>query len=383
MNFKPLKTFLDECLPRLSIPGSDTIIYKGHEEIFRYQSGYDNVREGTRVRPDAIYNMYSVTKVSLAISAMQLIERGEILATDPLYAYFPEYKNVSVKVKLPDGTFDIRPARNPILIKHLLSMTAGFNYNINSPAINRVREATDGRCPTLEVIRALASEPLEFEPGEQFCYSLCHDVMGGVVELVSGMRLSEYMRVNIFEPLGMRDTHFKLPEGKSSRMASQYTYDAPTKRALEIPRSENPYRLGTEYDSGGAGVMSTVADQILVADALTHMGKGKSGERILSPYTVELMRSNLLTDTQLTTTDFLNAEHLCGYGYAYGVRTNLNPSVSGNLMPKGEFGWDGAKLSYLSACPESKISIFHAEHMGAHHRNVIPRLRNVIYSCID
>lgn len=381
MNFKPLKTFLDECLPRLSIPGSDTVIYKGHEEIFRYQSGYDNLREGTKVRPDAIYNMYSVTKVSLAISAMQLIERGEILATDPLYAYFPEYKSMTVAYKLPDGSTELRPAKKPILIRDLLSMSAGFNYNLNSPAIQRVREATDGRCPTLDIVRALAPEPLEFEPGEHYRYSLCHDIMGGVIELVSGMRLSEYMRVNIFEPLGMKDTHFKLPEGKGQRMATQYQYDVPTKRAVEIPRTENPYRLGTEYESAGAGLMSTVQDQILVADALTHLGKGKSGERILSPYAVELMRTNLLSDTQLS--EFRNATHLDGYGYAHGVRTNMLPQLGGNLMPVGEFGWDGAKLSYLSACPETKISIFHAEHMGAHHRNVIPRLRNVIYSCIE
>ncbi len=381
MNFKPLIRFLDECLPELSIPGSDTVIYRGHEEIFRYRSGYDSLHDGTPVREDAIYNMYSVTKVSLAISALQLIERGEILLTDPLYAYFPEYKNMSVKRVMPDGGVRVDEARSPILIKHLLSMTAGFNYNLNRQSINQVRERTDGRCPTLDIVRALAAEPLDFEPGERYQYSLCHDVMGGVVELVSGMRLSEYMRANIFEPLGLRDTGFRLPESRLSRLATQYVYDAPTKSAIEIPKTQNQYRLGTEYDSGGAGLYSTVADQILIADALTHLGRGKNGERILSSSAVLLMRQNLLNDSQLAT--FRQAKHLMGYGYACGVRTNMDSSECGNLMPRGEFGWDGAKLSYLSACPENKISIFHAEHMGAHHQSVIPRLRNVIYSCLD
>ncbi len=381
MNFKPLKKFLDECLPELAIPGSDTVIYKGREEIFRYQSGFDSISEGTPVRPDAIYNMYSVTKVSLVISAMQLVERGEILLTDPLYAYFPEYKSMAVKRVSPDGTVRLDEAKNPILIKHLLSMTAGLNYNLNRQSIKQVRELTDGRCPTLDIVRAIASDPLDFEPGERYQYSLCHDIMGGVVELVSGMKLSEYMRVNIFEPLGMRDTHFYLPESKVSRLASQYQFDTPTRRAIEIPKTQNPYRLGTEYDSGGAGLYSTVADQILIADALTHRGLGKSGQRILSSAAVELMRKNQLTDSQLAT--FRQSKHHACYGYALGVRTNMNSALGGNLMPEGEFGWDGAKLSYLSACPESGISIFHAEHMGAHHQTVIPRLRNAIYCCLD
>ncbi len=381
MNFKPLVRFLDECLPELSIPGSDTVIYKGHEEIFRYRSGYDSLRDKTPVREDAIYNMYSVTKVSLSISAMQLIERGEIHPTDPLYAYFPEYRNMSVRTVMPDGSVRIDDAHEPILIKHLLSMTAGFNYNLNRPSINKVRENTDGRCPTLDIVRAMAQEPLDFEPGTRYQYSLCHDIMGGVIELVSGMRLSEYMRANIFEPLGLRDTDFRLPDSKLSRIATQYVYDAPTKSAIEIPKTQNQYRLGTEYDSGGAGLYSTVADQILIADALTHLGRGKNGARILSSSACLLMRKNLLSDDQLRV--FRTSKHHAGYGYAYGVRTNMDAGQGGNLMPEGEFGWDGAKLSYLSACPESKISIFHAEHMGAHHQSVLPRLRNVIYSCLD
>jgi len=99
MNFEPLKEFLDTCLPMLAVPGSDTVIYKGHEEVFRYQSGYDDIRLKTPVRPDALYHMYSITKVSTCVAATQLIERGEIMITDPVCAYFPEFKNIMVKVK--------------------------------------------------------------------------------------------------------------------------------------------------------------------------------------------------------------------------------------------------------------------------------------------
>lgn len=385
MNFEPLKNFLDNCLPRLGIPGSDTVIYKGREEVFRYQSGYDNVRLGTPVRSDALYHMYSVTKVSLAVAAAQLVERGEILLTDPVSAYFPEYKDLKVAERRADGTIEVRPARTQLLIKHLLTMTSGLDYDVNRPAIAKVRAATGGRCPTLDVVRALAEDPFCFDPGTAYKYSLSHDVMGGVIELVSGMRLSDYMRENIFLPLGMVNTSFGLTDSKLERLATQYMYDPATKCAKEIATDYNPYAFGPDYDSGGAGLISSVDDMILLADALTHKGLGKNGNRILSSYTVDAMRSNILDERQLTsfTTTFGTAAHLQGYGYGWGVRANMKPEMVGNLMPVGEFGWDGAKLSYLSACPETGISIFHAEHMGALHSTVIPRLRNVIYACMD
>ena len=382
MNFQPLKIFLDTCLPMLSVPGSDTVIYKGREEVFRYQSGYENIRQGTPVNPDSLYHMYSITKVSLSVAATQLIEKGEIMITDPLYAYFPEYRHMGIKVTDSNGRVDIVEAKNPILIKHLLSMTSGMGYDLDSrESIKRVKAQTNGKCPTLDVIRALASDPLDFEPGTDYRYGMSLDVIGGVIELVSGMKLSDYMRENIFEPLGMYNTSFGLTESKLSRIATQYRYDEKNKTAVEIPKDFNEYVFGSEYDSGGAGVISCVSDQILLADALTHLGLGKNGGRILSSYGVNLMRTNILEGRALDT--YNKTKHVYGYGYGYGVRTNLNPYLSGNLMPKGEFGWDGARLSYFSSCPESGISIFHAEHMGGLHGTVIPRLRNVIYSCLD
>lgn len=380
MNFEPLKNFLDTCLPTLSIPGSDTVIYKDHKEVFRYQSGYDNIAAHTPVRPDALYHMYSVTKVSTCVAATQLIERGEILVTDPISAYFPEYRHMGVRIDLGNGRSEIEDAKNPILIGHLLTMTAGLDYNLNRPAINRVRAATAGKCPTLDIVRALAEEPLGFEPGTDYRYSLCLDVIGGLVELVSGKKLGDYMKEYIFDPLGMKNTSFGLTESKLARLATQYNYDGVSKSAVEIPKNHNPYVFGSEYDSGGAGLISTVEDQILLADALTNMGVGKSGNRILSSYGVNLMRTNNLHGKAH---DTFNTKHLTGYGYGYGVRTNLYPEQAGNLMPVGEFGWDGAKLSYLSACPENGVAIFHAEHMGSMHAVVIPRLRNVIYHCLD
>ena len=381
MNFQPLKDFMDSYLPMLGVPGTDIVIYKDHEEIFRYQSGFDSLRYGTPVNPQALYHMYSCTKVATCVAATQLIERGEILATDPVYAYFPEFANIKVKHTLPDGTVEIRPAKNVLTIEHLLTMTGGLDYDLNRPALRRVIEETDGRAPTLDVVRALAEDPFLFEPGTKYQYSLCLDVIGGIVELVSGMSLGEYFEKNIFAPLGMTETSFGVTEEKLERMATQYQFDPMTGEVTEIPKHQNAFNFGTEYHSGGAGLISSVRDQILLADALANGGVGRNGNRILSKAGVELMSANHLSASCLA--DFTNIGQVKGYGYGYGVRTNLTPATSGNLSPVGEFGWDGARGSYISCDPKNKVAFFYAEHMGGLHSVILPRLRNVVYSCLD
>jgi CubicO group peptidase (beta-lactamase class C family) len=314
---------------------------------------------------------------------MQLVERGKILITEPLSKYIPEYANMTVKHRCEDGSTEIRPAKNPILIKHLFSMSAGFNYNLDAPAIKRVKEEKGGSPTTLDVIRALAEEPLEFEPGTEYRYSLCHDVLGAVIEIASGERLGDYMKKNIFDPLGMKDTTFDCTPDIHSRIASQYQYDRKNGVAIEIPNTENRYRFGAngEYQSGGAGLISSVDDYILLADALANLGVGKNGARILSSRAVNLMRKNQLNDYQLS--QFRVKAHLMGYGYALGVRTNMVPEEAGNLAPLGEFGWDGARSAYFSADPENRLAVYYGQHLDGFHEVLHTRLRNVIYSCLD
>lgn len=381
MNFQPLKNFLDYYLPMLGIPGSDTIIYKDHEEIFRHTTGFDNITLGTPLKSDRLYHIYSCTKVATCVAAVQLIERGEIVASDPVYAYFPEYKNLSVKVKDEMGrVVGVKPAENTMTIGHLLTMTSGLNYDLEKEGIKRVQRETGGRAPTLDICRAIVEDPLEFEPGEDYNYSLSLDVIGGIVELVSGVRFCDYMRDNVFLPLGMKDTTFIESEQQRDRRATKYNYDAKTATAVETPWDDLPYRFGTEYDSAGAGLISSVEDYVLLADALASGGVGKNGNRILSSRGVELMRANRLNSKLLKT---YAVNHNIGYGYGYGVRCNIDPASAGNLAPVGDFGWDGAKQCYLSAEPKEHIALFHAEHMGGLSNVVIPRLRNLVYSCLE
>ena len=165
-------------------------------------------------------------------------------------------------------------------------------------------------------------------------------------------------------------------------MATQYQFNALTGQREQLPSDYNPFVFGTEYHSGGAGLISSVKDQILFADALTHYGVGKNGNRILSKAGVELMSANHLPEEIIA--DFKKGAiaQAVGYGYGYGVRTNLDPAMGGNLSPVGEFGWDGARGSYFSCDPKNKVAFFYAEHMGGLHPVILPRLRNVVYSCL-
>ena len=380
MNFDKLKDFLDYYLPMLGVPGSDTVIYKDHQEIFRHQSGFDNLKYQTKVRPDAIYHTYSCTKIVTCVAALQLIERGEILINDPLHVYFPEFKNLTVSRKGADGKVRVEKVKKPILIRDLFSMTSGLDYNIRRSGIERVKRETEGKCPTLTLVRALAEDPLAFEPGEKYMYGLSHDVLGGIVELISGMKLGDYMKKNIFDPLGMKDTTFEITPQVYERLACQYDYDSAGRCAIEVLKDSNIMRFGSEYQSGGAGLLSTVDDFILFTDALANGGVGKNGARILASASVKLLTSPSLGKELLP---FFEYSHNVGYDYGLGVRVMRDPAKAGSLVPSGAFGWDGKKMCLSISDPVNRIAIFHAESVDGMNSIVIPRLTNVIYSCFD
>ena len=381
MNFQPLRDFLDYYVSMLGIPGTDTVVYKNHEEIFRHTAGYDDLRFKTPMRDNAHYYVYSISKLVLATATAQLIERGEIMLSDPLYAYIPEYENMTVKAYDEGGREYIKRAEHPITLKHLITMTAGFNYNLKAPSIVDTVNKTGGRAPTMDIIRELAREPLDFEPGADYKYSLAHDVMGAVIEVASGMPYSNYVKENIFAPLGMTKSGYKGDPELFANMTKKYVLEDGIIK--EDDSTKNPFVFGSEYDCAGAGLITTVDDIILLADALACGGVGKSGERILSRFSIDLMRTNMLNEAQLKS--FVNGTaNKLGYGYGMGVRTLMSHNEGGTIAPIGEFGWDGALAAYVGCDMDNGISVYHAENVSGFnsHQMVHPRLRNVIYGCL-
>lgn len=384
MNFKRLEEYLDRLNRRDNIdggtaPGSNTVIYMNHKRVFSYSTGYDDIEAGTRTSPDKMYNLYSCSKITTAVAAMQLIERGLISVYDPVAKYIPAFANVKVGVWEDGRLVGTRAPKTTMLIRHLLTMTSGMTYNIHSDAIERVIRETDGRAPTLLVCDAMAEEPLIFDPGERYQYSESLDVMGGVIEVATGMKFSEYVQQNIFDPLGMTETTYHPDYTKPERHSTQYGYDPKTKKITKNELTYNPHRLGTEYDGGGAGISSTTNDYVLLLDALANGGVGANGARILTEAAIDVMRTPMVDSPQ-----FLEPINRCclGYNYCYGVRVCVGRGISANLAPIGEFGWDGWKMCLAMIDPENRLAVFHTEHLGGFHSEIIPKLRNIVYYCL-
>lgn len=370
-----LRVFMDS-VAQFGVPGIDCIVYRDHGEIFRYSAGYAELESQTPVRRDALYNIYSATKPITCVGALQLVESGKMLLTDPVQDYLPEFGDMKVKI----GTFAVAPAKRPIRIVDLFTMSAGLSYELDTPEMRKFIEETGGDFGTRDFVKALAREPLLFQPGERWNYSYCHDVLGAIIEVVSGMSFGEYLEKNIFEPLGMGDTGFSVPEEKLSRIAPQYQYDAATRTSKRIS-GKCIGAAGTRHESGGGGLITTVEDYIRFADAVACGGKGWNGERILSGRTIDLMRRNHLDERRLG--DFWNMGYSKGSGYGLGVGMILD-SVAGCCMtPEGAFFWGGIGGVQVLFDPGSGISLFAAQHsIGCPSELIKPRMWNILYSSL-
>ena len=384
MNFEYMKNFMDS-LTEWIIPGNSVVIYKDGKKVFEYSSGYSDLEKKIKKTGEEQLYIYSCSKVATVTAALQLYEQGKFLLSDPLYEYLPEFKKMYVK----DGD-RIKAAENPITIRDLFTMTAGLSYATNTPAFEKARKLTDGKMDTRTVIKCLAEEPLLFEPGARWNYSLCHDVLAVLAEVVSGMRFSEYMKKYIFEPLDMNNSYYHTPNDVI--ISPQYIYEIQdTKNIVELQQKEhtsgvvkraygNELVFGENYDSGGAGIITTVDDYAKFAAALANSGTGLNNNRILSSATVKLMKTNQLNEAQRKT---MNWRRLRGYGYGLGVRTLIDKAESGSNSSIGEIGWGGAAGATIIADTEEKVALFYAHHMLTPQEEYYqPRLRNVLYSCL-
>lgn len=384
MNFEYMKNFMDS-LTEWIIPGNSVVIYKDGKKVFEYSSGYSDLKKKIKKTGEEQLYIYSCSKVATVTAALQLYEQGKFLLSDPLYEYLPEFKKMYVK----DGD-RIKAAENPITIRDLFTMTAGLSYATNTPAFEKARKLTDGKMDTRTVIKCLAEEPLLFEPGARWNYSLCHDVLAVLAEVVSVMGFSEYMKKHIFEPLDMNNSYYHAPNDVI--ISPQYIYEIQdTKNIVELQQKEhttgvvkraygNELVFGENYDSGGAGIITTVDDYAKFAAALANSGTGLNNNRILSSATVKLMKTNQLNEAQRKT---MNWRRLRGYGYGLGVRTLIDKAESGSNSSIGEIGWGGAAGATIIADTEEKVALFYAHHMlNPQEEYYQPRLRNVLYSCL-
>ena len=388
--FERLKKRQEEMLA-LGIPGNDLSVYYNGEEVYRHRAGFSEKETQTPMNGKERYNAYSCSKPVTCAAALQLIEKGKLSLDTKLYEIFPEFRHVGVWAKEGDKA-EVREAKNPITIEHLFTMTAGFSYNLGCAPLERAKKETRGLCPTVKTVKYLAEEPLLFEPGKRWEYSLCHDVLAAVTEAVSGERFSEYVKRHIFEPLGMENSSFCVNDQKEiEKKCAQYLGDSATPNVKNCGKEIMWYKLGAEYESGGAGLITSVDDYIKFAEAL------RTGDKILKKETVAAMATDRLTPAQ--DRSFWMGQHN-GYGYGLGVRCKKSKSLCENAAqaektlaeitevsaaksggePPSDFGWGGAAGSFLGINAEKKISFFYAQHVLS---SLAQQLRSELYKIAE
>lgn len=324
---------------QLGIPGYDLLIYQNGQPIVRWHYGYSDAEQRFSVNGTERYNLYSCSKPITCTAALQLLEKGLFSLDDALCDYLPEFSRMNVKTQ--DG---LQPAKQLIKIRDLFCMTAGFTYDLFSPSLMKAREETDGRCPTREVMKYLAQEPLLFEPSSSWNYSLCHDVLAALVEVVSGEPFESYVQKHIFQPLGMTSCTYLPTAQDEASLCAQYRYNEAT-GVFEHCGPANVYRLGSEYASGGAGCVSTVDDYMRFLEAL------RKNELFEKHETLDMMTRDYLTPAMEQP-----YMYSARYGYGLGVRC---PKAGAST----DFGWGGAAGAVLGIDQSKNLSIYYAQHV--------------------
>ena len=373
-NFPKLTEYVETLHREKNASSCGIIIYKDHEKIYEHFCGFRDAACTEKTNGKTLYNMYSCTKPVTVAAGMMLWEHGLIELDAPVAKYLPEIREAYV---IENGKKIY--VGEDMLVRHLFTMSAGFDYGITSRPIKELVKKTAGKATTREMISAFTALPLGFRPGEKFRYSLCHDVLAAVIEAASGERFASFMQNNIFAPLGMENTYFHLPMAeKEKRMAELTKWDAGT---LRIFGKENGFELTENYDSGGAGLISCAEDYALFADAMACGGIAKNGVRLLSEQTVRYMACDRLSGF-ITKPESFSSVAGGGYGYGMGVRVLTDRSY-GSKAPLGEFGWDGAAGSCFSADLENGIGIIFTEHLfcwpEAQGGRVHVNMRNAFY----
>lgn len=340
-----MKAFIEELRKEINIPYIDVICYQNHKEVFRYCSGEKSTGK------EQLY-MYSCGKPITVVAALRLIEEGQLLLDDKVYIYLPEIKNAFII----DENKKKQVVGDQMTIRHLFTMSAGFTYDTCTQPIVELIEKSNGHATLRDFISTFVETPLSFVPGEHFQYSLCHDVLAAVVEVVTKKKFSEYVKEVIFKPLRMNQSCFDNSENNVSPVYMVH------ENGVIKETNEGKILIPTPaYESGGAGLVSTVEDYIRFADALACEGMAANGYQVLKKETLQQLVFEHLKELSVDN----NFTCIQGDDYGYGLGVRVRQKATDWGLGKGEFGWDGAAGSYVMVDPEKKISVF----IGMHLRN--------------
>jgi CubicO group peptidase (beta-lactamase class C family) len=368
------------------INGATVLIAKDNQIVYHKALGYANLTSKKTMPENAIYRIMSQSKAITSLAVLQLFEQGKFDLDDPIGNFIPSFKNQKVveNVNLTDTTFTTVPAKRQVTIRDLLTHSAGIDYtDIGSrkmSAIYNKAEIPSGlgyfNASLLEKMTALGNLPLAHQPGEKFTYGLNTDILGCLVEIISGMSLEAYCQKNIFDPLGMKDTYFNVPENKADRMPNVYTENeqhevidwGPTFRKI----NPNYPLMKKTYFSGGAGLSSTAYDYAIFLQMILNKGR-YNGRQIISPRTAELMVSPQLNYRKPEEDNF-------SLGFSLTSEKNANL----NLRNAGSFSWGGYYGTNYWADPrENLVVLIMTQQTPNSHSELKNKIENIIYGSLS
>jgi CubicO group peptidase (beta-lactamase class C family) len=363
--------------------GTLTLVARKGEIAYLDSLGYMDRENERPMQEDAIFRIYSMTKSVTSIAIMQLLEKSKFRLDDPVHWYIPQFKNMGVFQAGVFPNFVTSKPKRPMTIKDLLTHMSGLTYNFmyrtNVDAAHRSSDLM--RAENLEdFVDTLSKIPLEFSPGDKWNYSVSTDVLGYLVEKLSGQKLDEYFQEHIFEPLGMIDTGFSCPEEKKSRLASLYEHNPSGKpNLMEVPS------LDVKMLSGGGGLFSTLSDYYNFTSMLLNKGE-LNGTRVIGRKTLEYMTMNHLPDgkdlTEMSESAFSETPY-AGVGFGLGFSVMTDPAKSQTLSDVGEFGWGGMASTVFFINPkEDMLVIFLTQLVPSSTYQVRRELRSLVYSAL-
>jgi len=364
------------------IAGAVGFIARDGKIVYDRSFGVSDIEKKSPLKTDDIFRIASQTKAITSVAVMMLFEEGKFLLDDPISKYIPEFSKPVVldQFNETDTTYTTVPARREIRIRDLLTHTSGIDYagigSRNMIAIYAKSDIPAGfgtdKMILGEKIRALGKLPLVHQPGERFTYGLNVDVLGYLVELLSGESLDEYFHNHIFEPLGMNDTYFYLPSAKYERLVQVISEDNNhhlINSADDI--SDYPLIKGTYY-SGGAGLSSTIKDYAIFLQMLLNNGE-YNGKRLLSRRTVELMTSNQIGDLNVGRDKF---------GLGFQITTVNGQAMLG--VSEGSFAWGGYFATTYWADPKERlVCLLFMQQSPLRHSEIQNKFRALVYQTLD
>lgn len=367
------------------IAGANIMVLHKGKEIFFDCYGYADKENKFPVKRDTIFRLFSMSKPITAVATMILVERGEIDVRDAVSKYIPAFAGQKVWC---DGK-EV-PAERDITVWDCLNMTTGIPYPDLSFESGRqmdelfkeliARRENGEVVTTMDYVNRIAQIPLAFQPGERWMYGLSADILGAVIEAVSGKKYSKFLQDEIFLPLGMKDTGFYVPADKEWRFAKNY--DMVNGELVPFTRSHlgEYYKQDVAFESGGAGMVSTIEDYSHFTQMLVNGGT-YNGVRILGRKTIAYMAQNHLRPEQMGA---LNWDSNLGCGYGCLMRVLINQSAAGTNGSLGEFGWDGWTGNYMTVDPSEELTILYfIQRCGAGFTPTMRKLRSVIYGSIN